>query len=36
MSDYQYWSDIEENYNKTNERISWKNYFKDSIYTIEY
>ena len=33
MSDYQYWSDIEENYNKTNERISWKNYFKEICIT---
>lgn len=33
MTDYQYFSDIEENYNKTNERISWKNYFKEICIT---
>ena len=33
MSDYQYWSTIEQNYTETNERISWKNYFKEICIT---
>ena len=38
MSDYKYWSDIQEQYNsknniQTNERISWKEYFKEICIT---
>lgn len=33
MTEYQYWSDIEEKYNITNERISWKKYFKEICIT---